>query len=549
MTCKNVYTSNLTVALNNATALNSTLSLETATAYNPLLGRDTEKVNLIQNLVNSLVIFLTETRNEVEAFDYRIDDTEVVSIPIRNVNIEEYPYLRDRVRQLRLTNYDIADFIVSTRNNETDILEVIIETPAQVLEEIDYWLNNDYAATISSNFCSTFASVFSKIYSAIRSAVNTINDLQNFNLNEFFADFVSRLQSMKELIFKIIDGLVERIREQLTRVFTEVTGRITQSNAGINRIVRLYNEIRDIYQERGVAGIKEEIERIIANMANQFEELTADNIELILFQLCQMIQSVQSFFNSPLEYFKNYINGVNNSLSIYNLNYQRIANERRETSGIGIPRDEADDIAAAAMSGDVPSYRVGDAFIRSRIPIHPRLVRTATSFTLEPANAGPGNYTAVYNRYLNMGSNVIRMGKQFPYNNESFDSGWRHEALMQIVWPRAYLIGELLGAQLTINSAYRNPPKNANVDGATNSNHMRGFALDIANGNHSTGELAGYAAILGFGEIIFYNSFIHIGFRTHSRQSGISYSPEMEQRAMQFASRYYTPRTTGSVPF
>ena len=72
-----------------------------------------------------------------------------------------------------------------------------------------------------------------------------------------------------------------------------------------------------------------------------------------------------------------------------------------------------------------------------------------------------------------------------------------------------------LGRPMVINSAYRCPKRNAQVGGATNSQHLFGRAVDISLSNqYLTGdEIAELAEDLGFTGIGLYKTFIHLDTR------------------------------------
>lgn len=72
---------------------------------------------------------------------------------------------------------------------------------------------------------------------------------------------------------------------------------------------------------------------------------------------------------------------------------------------------------------------------------------------------------------------------------------------------------EWLGAPIVINSAYRSPGHNKKVGGATNSQHVKGTAVDIKVNGYSPIEVAAYGQKLGFDGIGLYNTFTHLDTR------------------------------------
>ncbi|RCK68320.1 DUF882 domain-containing protein [Desertihabitans brevis] len=66
---------------------------------------------------------------------------------------------------------------------------------------------------------------------------------------------------------------------------------------------------------------------------------------------------------------------------------------------------------------------------------------------------------------------------------------------------------------ITINSGFRSINHNANVDGASNSQHMYGIAADIVISGRSVSQTIGYAQSSGFSGIIRYSTFTHVDSR------------------------------------
>ncbi|NED95519.1 muramoyltetrapeptide carboxypeptidase [Phytoactinopolyspora alkaliphila] len=64
-----------------------------------------------------------------------------------------------------------------------------------------------------------------------------------------------------------------------------------------------------------------------------------------------------------------------------------------------------------------------------------------------------------------------------------------------------------------INSAFRSVSHNANVGGASNSQHVYGIAADIRIGNRSVSQVISYAQISGFSGIIRYSTHTHVDSR------------------------------------
>lgn len=74
-------------------------------------------------------------------------------------------------------------------------------------------------------------------------------------------------------------------------------------------------------------------------------------------------------------------------------------------------------------------------------------------------------------------------------------------------------IREHFGKAVRINSAYRTPSYNAQVGGASESQHILGTAADIIIDQITPEQVAQYADQLGMGGVGIYKSFTHVDVR------------------------------------
>lgn len=77
-------------------------------------------------------------------------------------------------------------------------------------------------------------------------------------------------------------------------------------------------------------------------------------------------------------------------------------------------------------------------------------------------------------------------------------------------------------APVIINSGYRTPSWNSEVNGASNSYHCKGMAADIVVKGHSSKKVAEYAdKIMEQGGVINYTNFTHIDVREERYRKGV----------------------------
>lgn len=78
-------------------------------------------------------------------------------------------------------------------------------------------------------------------------------------------------------------------------------------------------------------------------------------------------------------------------------------------------------------------------------------------------------------------------------------------------------------AAITINSGFRSANHNANVGGASNSQHMYGIAADIVISGRSVSQAISYAQSSGFSGIIRYSTFTHVDSRAEYSYGSTAY--------------------------
>lgn len=84
------------------------------------------------------------------------------------------------------------------------------------------------------------------------------------------------------------------------------------------------------------------------------------------------------------------------------------------------------------------------------------------------------------------------------------------------------MIREHFNAPVKINSGYRTPKWNSQVNGAPNSMHCKGMAADIVVKGHSSQEVAKYAnEIMDNGGVMKYTNFVHVDVREEKYRKGV----------------------------
>ena len=396
-----------------------------------------------------------------------------------------------------------------------------------VLGQLELFFNNNYAAAISGSVCSVFAEAFaaiSKIGVLIGEAADTIKKIKDINL----ADYINNLKPL-ELIKKKIDQilddiqkelqdrakqLVDSVQKQLDKLESLTTGIAKQINEEYNRIRRLLD---DVNKEK----IKQQVDKFLASAVAQFEDIK-DNpaiIPYLAYRVCQAIGGVQKVFEDPVKAFSERSKERVTRISTMDANLKQQQARLKTNGGSRITRVEAASAkrtAYAAHQGSSSSGTRGGGSIATR-----PASGTPIQYPLTGADIAIGNrfeivksgnrFTKVENQYITLQPQVMNEGIDWPYNND--DDGWM--MCDQQLWALVWKLGQKLGTQLSINSGFRSPAKNASVGGAKGSFHKKGMAADISTRSSSVDpiELIRNASLLGFKGIGGYRTFIHVDIR------------------------------------
>jgi uncharacterized protein YcbK (DUF882 family) len=96
-------------------------------------------------------------------------------------------------------------------------------------------------------------------------------------------------------------------------------------------------------------------------------------------------------------------------------------------------------------------------------------------------------------------------------------------------------LSALYGSKLRVTSGYRSPAHNASVGGASNSAHLRGYAVDIYTGSYENNiKLGRLAKTLGFKRFGVGSTFIHLDIDPNLTQNAVwTYNGISDPRATQ----------------
>jgi len=483
------------------------LNVSTKDGVNFYSKYDKTLVDRSASLVNTIVRNITNSDQGISGTVYA------------DLNINEFPTLSSRVNQRDFDGLDIALFLENSGYTQETFIRDITSTPRSPLLQIEHFLNDNAYTAISGGFCSAFGNVFAKITSLVAlgsSIADSINKLKNIDSNLIKASLIAANEKVKDLIDNIVDKMKDRAEQVLDKAKSFVNDVSFLIEGTVEKITKSFANIQNMFSKDNIEKTKEKFENLFSSMAGQFEKVTPEVLSFLMFRICQFMETLQKVFQSPIDSFSSLVNKISDVKIAYESSYLSEINNRMALSSIS--ELSSSDVANVRNNAKVNlNSSKGNRSQVNNIETSDTkaVIKGATNEIMILANTwnveqnSDGSFSSVSNKWIKLQPQVINMGRNFSDSNPR--DGW--EKVNQKVWTLVYMLGERLGTQLTINSAYRSPLKNASVGGAKSSFHMKGLAVDITYaGVVDPIEMIKHASILGSGGIGFYKSsgFIHI---------------------------------------
>lgn len=410
-------------------------------------------------------------------------------------NKEDYPNIAERINQGPITNSEYADFIDSSGYNIDQIISIFSGVSVTSFSlpdyytQLDYYYNKNFGASLSGGFCSRFSDALSNITTLISAGASLISQLSNG-----IAALIGQLNSIKDILFNLVDKLKDIMLKKIEQLVSKITEFKTQVSSAIKYLNNKALKVKEFFSDLSIESIKTKIEEIIAKMAGAFEELTPEVIAYLLFKLCQFVETVQNFMQSPVDAFK----GIIDNFILQELNLTNISNTARINS-VNAGGYRMDPIEAARIKEQLAAEHNQHA----APGVYPKGYITRP-FTSEEW-AAYSSLTTAGNQYVEFDTQVMNQ------NDPVVGAGvkmLKPEILMIL-----FRIAKRMNTKFTINSGYRSVAYNASVGGETNSMHITGCAMDVrmrGRNEEFRNRFIEFASQEGAGGIGTYDKFIHI---------------------------------------
>jgi len=472
---------------------------------------------------------LKREANPIDRFDRDalVEASKGFNGTIRRVDLTNYPYVESRVAQGDILYPEFGDFLIQAgysldvvtavvndfpvvtydvTTNSVDILPVanIPVGYAEIISHLELHYSENIANTISGGFCGAFSNPFSQILKAVATiqlGVNLLDKLANFSLEDLF----DQLGTLKTKLIAIVDGLKETLVQQVQAIADNATQLLSGIGRQTNRLLKSVHSriqnVRSFLDDLTIESIKSEIEKFVNQSVDQFEELTPEAIALLMFRFCQFAELIQSFMKSPIDVLSVYVSGIVEE----HIRLEAFGNDRsRSATQAGAVRlSEAGIQDGQSRMAAASARRVTGPYVSD-----PHLTQEENASITNISAAGvPGRFifsSGVISMHTGNGSGSAP-GDTYP--------GAGYAEVDHMVWQKLMIVSREFGRQLTINSAYRSPQYNRANNGAFNSLHCKGKAIDISTNGLSDSEirrLIGLLSQVGFQGMGSYKSFIHV---------------------------------------
>ena len=486
------------------------------------------------------------TNNPLDRVDRTtiVDLTNRLNILLGGIDLTPYPVLKNRFDQFPITYVETADFVLANQINTSTIYPVIrdynpgISMPVQFdsfLSDFDFHLDANIGATISGGLCGQFGNIFSKllgIFTLIDTAKGLIDDIKNLSELDPLKKIKSLslqqiLVALKKSIVKVVKKLVKKVKKQIEAMVASAVATITDIKVSAQRLYtklkKMADDISEFFEDASIESFLDRIEKFIANTSSQFERLTIENVALLMFRFCQFTELLQSLLMGPAKALTALAETIAvESLIAKNASLKetkaaveagatRVPQEvRLSTKSSAIENINSKSESAISLENVVNSG-AGVTSTATGTVTTPVTTRSVTNRVENPEQFDWQTPIEATSDELNEVSSITSAGipGRFKYDADIASSGrWRR--VEPIVWAKLIRVCEESGKSFTVNSAFRSKAYNRSVNGAKDSIHMSGYAIDVRVSVADREVVFLAAQRAGFTGIGMYSTFMHL---------------------------------------
>ena len=231
--------------------------------------------------------------------------------------------LENRVGSYGVTVVELADMINKTQYTVTGLDILFTNTVnngyndafADFLGQLDTYYGMNYGASIENGMCSAFGNIFNKINEVLE-IIGDLNLLLSGGLQGFIVGkikgLISDILSVKTVILKLIDKLSQKFLDTLEGLYDQISA---FSENSYNYLMKKAEQAKEFFSDLNITKLKSVVEKAIKEMQDGFEN-AIDNpllIPFLMYRVCLMTESVQSFLQNPINAFQTVLAGLNSN--------------------------------------------------------------------------------------------------------------------------------------------------------------------------------------------------------------------------------------------
>ena len=467
--------------------------------------------NIVDDIQNTPLAFATRTYPD---FYEAVQDinSDFLQRPYVLKQLPDYPVLSKRLEKGAITPLEFAAFIKESNYTPSTAIASSNAQGSRFLRELEYYYNGDFADSVMGGFCGLFSSIFG----AIDAFFDMIGAIDSFIQDVFgFLNKIKNLENPIKAAFEKIKvkALIEAIKEKISEMVEKAIQKVCQSIANFDvgaitgpiktpaqaqmcmKVEEEKSTLQEICGEENAKRIKEKVKALIDYAIGLFTNPSVEEIMALIARICAMATGIEGLFKQlkdPLNDFANRYDEVFNTLSNAS---NRVTGEAIRAGAIRATEENRQNLINNARE-------LWEKAGNIKLP------------TVEELKDIPS-----WEKVKNNTHDKIRLEGDWITQMEPAHEGWtRIEPVVRVLMMRLHKEANnqgLINGHLILVSGFRNQKYNKLKNGAKQSQHMAGNAIDIKwRGFRSNGdkfnELVALARRLGFKGVGYYNNFLHL---------------------------------------
>ena len=413
---------------------------------------------------------------------------------------------------------DINGIYGAVSNFRSGLFKIIPLAVYNLLNKLDFQAATNLGQKLSGGICGAYNDVLKKVSQftqIVQTARNTMSEVENLLEKDLkkLAESVKQkgiLDTLLGILKQIIEGAIKVAQgvviAALGSVYAIIKNIPSASKAVMKKVTKVARDIKNYMNDASVAKIIEDMEKLVVNLASQFERLTPQNITNLMFRLCEMARDLQSKLMAPAQDVNKFAQSLGSqSRAIASVNAK---NTQRAVKAGGIRISDADRKAkqkssATALNNEASPSNTEAVYVNEK-----DMTDSEMQALISIDESGIGSIITFGPKLLEKDA----LGKQV---------GW--ENVKTEVWQKLLRTAQQTGNKYTVNEGYVKPKYSSLLKGKPKTPHNTGYTIAIAVTPATRKDTIVAASRAGFTGISVYPSYIRLSLSNRrSHMSGLS---------------------------